>query len=148
MRLISVEKTRRDNRLSEALLKVWESSVRETHLFLSQDDIKCLAPKVEEGILNVEKLFVVTSNDYLAFMGVSKDKIEMLFVGAEYRGRGIGGRLLNYAIDTLGVLYVDVNEQNEQAVGFYKKHGFELLNRSETDDYGNPFAILHLALIK
>ena len=39
----------------------------------------------------------------------------MLFIHPEYRGKKIGKALLKYAIDTLHVTKVDVNEQNEQA---------------------------------
>ena len=72
----------------------------------------------------------------------------MLFVGAQFRGKGIGNELINYAINALNVLYADVNEQNEQAIGFYNKYGFKLLNRSEKDAYGNSFPILHLCRTK
>ncbi|MGO0807523.1 hypothetical protein ACTPEF_27540 [Clostridioides difficile] len=32
----------------------------------------------------------------------------------------MGKRLAEYAIEVLNVNYVDVNEQNQQALGFYK----------------------------
>jgi putative acetyltransferase len=145
-----MEQKDRDNNLLEDLLKIWESSVRDTHIFLSENNIKDLIPKVKEGIKTIEKLFVIINeiNTYCAFMGISKNKIEMLFVGAEFRGKGIGGKLIDYAINVLNILYVDVNEQNEQAIGFYKKYGFKSLDRSEKDDYGNLFPILHLGRIK
>ena len=41
---------------------------------------------------------------------------------------------------------MDVNEQNEQAVGFYEHYGFEVFDRSETDGMGDPFPILHMRL--
>jgi hypothetical protein len=43
---------------------------------------------------------------------------------------------------------VDVNEQNPQAMGFYLRMGFAVAGRSETDDVGRPFPILHLRLEK
>jgi putative acetyltransferase len=80
-------------------------------------------PKAMEEIKNIKKLVVIVNenNMYCAFMGISKDKIEMLFVGSG--GKGIEEKLINYAINTLNVLYVDVNKQNEQAIGFYKNMG-------------------------
>ncbi|MUL77609.1 hypothetical protein [Mycolicibacterium sp. CBMA 226] len=39
---------------------------------------------------------------------------------------------------------IDFYEQNPQAVGFYHRHGFVTLSRSETDGDGRPFPILHL----
>lgn len=43
-------------------------------------------------------------------------------------------------------IYVDVNEQNEQAAGFYRHMGFVVKHRSALDEQGNPFPVLHLAL--
>ena len=42
-----------------------------------------------------------------------------------------------------GPLAVDVNEQNEAALGFYRSLGFELVGRSPTDSGGRPFPLLH-----
>lgn len=39
---------------------------------------------------------------------------------------------------------LDVNEQNEQAVGFYLHMGFEVAGRSELDGTGKPYPLLHL----
>ncbi len=44
------------------------------------------------------------------------------------------------------LFYVD--EQNEQAVGFYLKMGFEVAGRSELDSTGKPFPLLHMALAR
>ena len=43
-----------------------------------------------------------------------------------------------------GALAVDVNEQNEAALGFYKALGFSVVARSPTDAAGRPFLILHM----
>lgn len=51
-------------------------------------------------------------------------------------------------INQLDLTKVDVNEQNEQAVGFYKHCGFETIKRSELDTSGKPYPTLHMELIK
>ena len=53
---------------------------------------------------------------------------------------------MDYSIDHLNVTKVDVNEQNEQAVGFYKNYGFETVHRSELDSSGKPYPTLHMEL--
>jgi putative acetyltransferase len=68
----------------------------------------------------------------------------MLFIHPAYRGKGVGRALLVYAVDTLGILRVDVNEQNEQAVDFYKYFGFKVVGRTELDGMGKPYPILNL----
>lgn len=131
-----------------SILKVWESAVRSTHLFLTEEDITALKPFVIEGVKFISNLLVIRDdNDIIqAFMGVHEDKIEMLFVSNKERGKGLGKKLLKYALETLGVKLIDVNEQNDQGVGFYKHMGFEVFKRSELDEQGNPFPILHLKI--
>lgn len=41
---------------------------------------------------------------------------------------------------------VDVNEQNDKALGFYLRMGFRIIGRNETDGMGKPYPILHLQL--
>lgn len=59
------------------------------------------------------------------FAGVAGNSLEMLFVHADFRGRGIGKTLLTHVIEEHGVRAVDVNEDNAQAVRFYEIFGFE-----------------------
>jgi putative acetyltransferase len=46
----------------------------------------------------------------------------------------------------LGARRVDVNEQNPQALGFYRRFGFEVVSRDAVDGLGLPYPILHCAL--
>jgi putative acetyltransferase len=59
---------------------------------------------------------------------------------------GIGKVLLEYSIKEQKVTKVDVNEDNEQAVGFYEKFGFKTYDRSELDASGKPYPTLHMKL--
>ncbi len=79
-------------------------------------------------------------------MWASDGKIEMLFVAPAVRGSGVGRRLVEHAISQCGATLVDVNEQNEQAVGFYQKMGFAVTVRSPLDGQGKPYPLLHMAL--
>ncbi len=139
--------TDRNKEVSHQLLYIWETAVRATHLFLSEQNIAALSPLVIQGIRQIPHLLAYTEQDhYLGFIGVQDTKIEMLFVNPAVRGRGIGKQLVTYAIQTLNVLYVDVNEQNPQATGFYEHLGFQVFDRSERDEQGQPFPILHMKL--
>lgn len=79
-----------------------------------------------------------------AFFAVSDDNLEMLFVDTEYMGQGFGGLALTYVLENLQVYKVDVNEQNQQAVNFYLKKGYQLVERSAVDGMGKSYPILHL----
>lgn len=137
-----------NNKDMEQVLDTWESSVRATHNFLSEDDIISIKPQVVEGVKYVSKLLCVRDKKDViqAFMGIHDFKIEMLFVSSESRGNGIGKKLVEYAIEVLNANYVDVNEQNPQALGFYEHMGFKVFKKSALDEQGNPFPILHMKL--
>ena len=130
------------------LLQIWEASVRATHLFLTEEHVQSFIPLVRDELAHFSPLHCLRNGtcEPIAFMGVANGKIEMLFVAPDCRGSGAGRKLVEYAVEQLGARYVDVNEQNEQAVGFYRHMGFEPVGRSELDPMGNPFPILHMRL--
>ncbi len=128
---------------------VWEASVRATHGFLSEADIQDLKPLILNEYLKAVELFCVRENEkILGFLGLSPEKIEMLFIHPDARGKGIGKRLVQFAIQEKAIQKVDVNEQNPQAVGFYEHVGFEVVSRSPLDPQGKPFPILSMELKK
>ncbi|EOR05171.1 GNAT family N-acetyltransferase [Acinetobacter genomosp. 15BJ] len=127
------------------LLNIWEKSVRATHDFLPETMIAELKPLIlNEYFHHVQLNKYVIDQQIVGFLGTSDDNIEMLFILPEYRRSGIGQALVNFAVQQLQIYKVDVNEQNFQAVNFYKKMGFHTVNRSELDGQGNPYPILHL----
>lgn len=128
------------------LVRVWESSVRATHLFLSESEIERIKGYVPQALRQTPHLFIAKDKDGVpvAFAGVDGRKLEMLFVAAECRGRGIGAKLLRRAIDVYGVEELTVNEQNPQAIGFYEHMGFAVCGRSDVDEQGEPYPVLYM----
>ena len=82
----------------------------------------------------------------IAFMGTERERLEMLFLSPAERGRGLGRQLLQYGIKHYGVREVTVNEQNPQAVGFYRHMGFETYQRTDRDEEGSPYPLLYMRL--
>lgn len=130
------------------LLAVWEDSVRATHDFISDEDIAFFKPRImEQGFPEVTLRCVKSdSGAILGFIGVKDNKIEMLYVLNKVRGMGIGKALMKYALERLAVNKVDVNEQNPAAREFYEAMGFKVIDRSDVDELGKPFPILHMLL--
>ncbi len=127
------------------LIDIWVSAVRATHHFLSQEDYQFYREHVPIYFNHVS-LYAYKSDggEIKGFIGVADGNIEMLFVDNESRGSGIGKILLNYAVNDLDTRHVDVNEQNKQALDFYRRQGFEEIARSEYDGEGLNYPILHL----
>lgn len=135
-------------KLKNELVEVWEASVRSTHRFLTEKDIRFFKPLIRNKYIPVVELYIIRNgqNRIAAFMGLSDELIEMLFVHPEEQGKGYGKQLIEFAIYHKHIFKVDVNEQNEKATSFYLNRGFDIVGRDETDPNGNPFPILHLSL--
>lgn len=146
MDLIAVDPLQRGEATIQSLETLWERSVRATHTFLKEADIAELRDLVPEYLRSIPYLAISMSNGTVAgFLGIDGDKLEMLFIDPDFRGCGIGRTMMRHAAER-GVLFVAVNEQNEQAVGFYLHLGCSVISRSEVDSQGNPFPLLHLRL--
>lgn len=130
------------------VVDLWEASVRATHHFLKEEDIMYFRPLILNTYLDAVELRCARSDqEIVGFLGVADRNLEMLFIHPKYMGKGIGRSLLEYAVQEMDVWKVDVNEQNEQAVGFYDHFGFKLVSRSQVDGSGKPYPILHMELI-
>jgi putative acetyltransferase len=79
-------------------------------------------------------------------MGMSGSEIDSLFLAPGFQRRGAGRQLFLHAHALHGELTVDVNEQNVAARGFYEACGFGVEGRSELDDQGRPYPLLHMRL--
>ena len=137
----------RDDALVGRLVELWEASVRATHDFLSEEDIRGIRTYVPDALRSIADLRIVRDAEGVpvAFMGCDGRRLEMLFVGPACRGAGVGTALVREAF-AAGVTEVVVNEQNPSARGFYEHVGFAVCGRSERDEQGGPFPILYMKL--
>ena len=129
------------------LITIWERSVRATHHFLPEtylQQIKNLLPEIFKAVPVL--IYRHESGEIAGFLGVVDHKLEMLFIDPAYMGKGIGRKLMRYAIDELKATKVDVNEHNAAATAFYQHIGFVVVSRSELDGMGKPFPLLHMEL--
>lgn len=129
------------------VLDTWERSVLATHFFLSPVDfekIKTLVYGIDFNNFSVYCL--VNGDEVIGFIGMDGLRIEMLFLSPSHTGVGLGRKLVEFAINECRATEVDVNEQNLKAVSFYKKLGFEVFDRTETDSLGMEYPILKMKL--
>ena len=142
-----VYRENRDAALISSMVSLWEKSVKASHDFLSEVDIKNLVPVVKIAIKEIENFIILYHGDIpVGFIGIEQRKIEMLFVSPEYFGCGFGKELVDIAIKDYGCIFVDVNEQNPKARDFYYRMGFRQYERTDIDEQGNPFPIIKMKL--
>lgn len=81
-------------------------------------------------------ILVHEKNDVNAFLLAYKNfeilELEFIIVSDTNRHEGIGTELINYLVDNfaknVNKILLEVNEQNVNAIKFYKKMGFEITN--------------------
>ncbi len=93
---------------------------------------------------NVEKYidddkYIILVNDsnplngiLMVFKNIDFYELELLYVDEKYRNKGIGTQLLDYFIQNIVKgeqdVFLEVAVNNEVAINFYKKFGFEVIN--------------------
>ncbi|HKA36214.1 MAG TPA: GNAT family N-acetyltransferase [Thermoanaerobaculia bacterium] len=130
----------------DVLADIWLRSVRATHAFLSEEDIRSFLPIVRNVALVELELWVLESDsgEAIGFLGMNGAKMEALFLAPEFLRKGGGRMLVEHARKLKGELTVDVNEQNRAAVRFYRACGFVIEGRSMLDGTGRPLPLLHM----
>ena len=79
---------RRTETLISRLTEVWESSVRSTHLFLSEEEIRRISGFVPRALREIPHLIALRDEqkELAGFMGIGQGKLEMLFLAPDVRG--------------------------------------------------------------
>lgn len=114
------------------IMEIWESAVKATHHFLSEEDFNYFKEVIPRDYLPHLEVYLITENNKVkGFASASAGNLEMLFIHDEMRGKGFGKKLYLFMKETARITKVDVNEQNPQAIGFYEKMGFKPIGRSE-----------------
>ena len=96
----------------DELIQLWEASVRSTHHFLTEDDIQYYKPLIRNKYFRAVELYIIRdrkTEQITAFMGLSDELIEMLFVHPDEQRKGYGKRLMEYARDKKQMDKVNVN---------------------------------------
>ena len=137
--VISIRRSRHEE--GEELVAIWCRSVDATHDFLSAE-YRAELEELVRSFLPEAPLWVAVNER------VSGQHMDALFIDPDVRGCGVGRVLVEHALSMAPELTTNVNEQNEQAVGFYKKVGFKVTGRSEVDDLGKPYPLLNLAYVE
>ena len=126
---IIIREAKLDDLARIAEIEVFNYRLNFYHIF--QDDTFYFQEMQVLNVINENKkrlgqLWVYDDNGIVkGFMWVDSQQIKKLFVEPVLQSRGIGSKLLEYAVEKLGATYLWALEKNTRAIAFYKRHGFQ-----------------------
>ena len=98
------------------------------------EKLSFLFPKPESVFLEDEHKYLVARDEIriAGYIGIEKvlDEVHIInmAVHPDYRGQGIGKRLMQHVLNDEEVFFLEVRVSNENAKSIYEKYGFKVLN--------------------
>lgn len=83
-----------------------------------------LAKTYLENLELLDNIFVYDDGIVKGLICIEGKEIKKLYVDYFFENQGIGGKLIEFAIEQFDVCYLWVLEKNIKAISFYKRHGF------------------------
>ena len=93
----------------------------------------------------LENIYVFDDGLIKGFIQIKGTEICQLFVEPFFQNEGIGGELIEFAIQEFQVDHVWALEKNIRASSFYQKHGFYMTGRKKFEE-GTAECIVELEL--
>lgn len=91
----------------------------------------------------LEEIWVYDDGIVKGLIQISGEEVKQLYVDSFFENHSIGGRLLEFAIEELGVNRLWVLEKNSGARAFYARHGFRESGEWKYEE-GTPERLLRL----
>ena len=107
---------------------------RTDRYFFSELNVPVLMQEYQDMPDRIDRTFVYDDGVVKGFARVNGTEIEKLFVEPAFQGQGIGGALLEHAIQHTGASWLLVLEKNERAKRLYERYGFRATETKQRVD--------------
>lgn len=97
-----------------------------------------------EGRESLEHIWVYDDEFVRGMLHAEGGEVRELYVDPFFRGTGIGGKLLHFAVEQQDAHFLWVLEKNQKAVAFYQSRGFTPTGERELEP-GTPEYIIKMA---
>ncbi len=128
----------------DRVMNLWLESTIKGHPFISKAYWQKNYALIRDVYIPKSDTFVYTENgELLGFISIlDKSYIGALFVAVSHQGKGTGRKLLEYAYQTYGNLTLAVYKENTQALEFYIRRGFDIIDTQINEDSGHSECIM------
>ena len=84
-----------------------------------------VAGQLQEDPRQLRGIWVYEDDFVKGLIRVQEQELVQLYVDSFFAGQGIGGKLLDFAVERFRVNHLWVLEKNQRAIVFYARHGFK-----------------------
>ncbi|MDN0086905.1 N-acetyltransferase [Yersinia nurmii] len=128
-----------------ALIELWLPSTIAAHPFVPESYWHESLDLVSNTYIPQASNWIYeTPNGPVGFISVLNEQlIGALFIEQNYVGQGIGHALMQHVQARYPVLILEVYQKNQRAYRFYRKHGFNVSERSYNEETGNYILTMH-----
>lgn len=122
----------------EQIMKIWLNENIKAHNFIPKNYWEDNYEYVKEILPNAKIYVYEINNKIVGFVGIEEQYIEGIFVDSKHQNDGVGKELINQVKKENLNLKLSVYEKNTNAIKFYKKQGFEIIEKnidSDTNEY-------------
>lgn len=84
-----------------------------------------VAGQLQEDPRQLRGIWVYEDDFVKGLIRVREQKVVRLYVDSFFAGQGVGGKLLDFAVERFHVNHLWVLEKNQRAIVFYGRHGFQ-----------------------
>jgi putative acetyltransferase len=123
-----------DHSKLDQVMRIWLETNIDAHPFVPASFWKDNFEAVKGALFDAE-ILIYEEEVVKGFIGiVEQSYIAGLFVDKQYQGKGIGRALIEACKQKYSSLALDVYVENENAVKFYEKSGFQIKQTKQNED--------------
>ena len=127
-----------DSRIAEMIVTNYR--INFFHIFKNEDyyfgelNVLDMASEYADNPDILANTYVYDDGVVKGMFRVNEDELVKLFVEPAFQSQGIGGVLLNYAVNELNVSWLWALEYNTRGIEFYKRNGFRFSGEKMLED--------------
>ena len=122
----------------DQIMEIWIHTNQSAHSFIPAEYWENHREEVRQAILEAEVCVIreKETDEIFGFIGLTGNYIAGLFVAEKYQSRGAGKKLINCVKEKKESLELHVYAENQRAVRFYQREGFQILERQIQEETG------------
>ena len=145
--MIRPAKTQDASRIAEIIITNYRVNFypffRNDEFYFSELNVVDMAAEYAEGSEELAHTYVYDDNGVVkGIIRVNGTEVVKLYVEPQFQSGGIGGALLQFAVESLGADNLWALEYNTRGIAFYERHGFQLTGEKMIEDERVPLVKL------